>query len=50
VTAFPFLKYTTVWDQGDPHLFHELLRERQPRGGHPRVEAWIARIDAMPRA
>jgi glutathione S-transferase len=50
VTAFPFLKYMTVWDEGDPHLFHELLRERQPRGGHPRLEAWIARVDAMPRA
>jgi glutathione S-transferase len=50
VTAFPFLKYMTVWDEGDPHLFHELLRERQPRGGHPRLESWIARVDAMPRA
>jgi glutathione S-transferase len=50
VTAFPFLKYMTVWDEGDPHLFHELLRDRQPRGGHPRLEAWIARVDAMPRA
>jgi glutathione S-transferase len=50
VTAFPFLKYMTVWDEGDPHLFHELLREWQPRGGHPRVEEWIARVNARPRA
>jgi len=50
VMAFPFLKYMTVWDEGDPHLFHELLREWQPRGGHPSVEAWIARVDARPRA
>ena len=50
VTAFPFLKYMTVWDEGDPHLFHQLLREWQPRGSHPRVEAWIARVDALPRA
>lgn len=50
VTAFPFLKYMTIWEDGDPHLFHELLRERQPPGGHPRVEAWIARMDALPRA
>jgi glutathione S-transferase len=50
VTAFPFLKYATVWDEGDPHLFHELLREWQPRGGHPRVEAWIARVNERPRA
>jgi glutathione S-transferase len=50
VTAFPFLKYMTVWDEGDPHLFHELLREHQRPGRHPRVEAWIARVDALPRA
>jgi glutathione S-transferase len=50
VTAFPFLKYMTVWDEGDPHLFHELLRDRQPPGGHPRVEAWIARVNERPRA
>ena len=50
VTAFPFLKYMTVWDEGDPHLFHALLRDWQPRGGHPRVEAWIARVDERPRA
>jgi glutathione S-transferase len=50
VTAFPFLKYMTVWDEGDPHLFHELLRDWQPRGGHPRVEAWIARVNERPRA
>jgi glutathione S-transferase len=50
VTAFPFLKYMTVWDEGDPHLFHELLRDWQPRGGHPRVEGWIARVNERPRA
>jgi glutathione S-transferase len=50
VTAFPFLKYKTVWDEGDPHLFHELLREWQPRDGHPRVNAWIERVNERPRA
>jgi glutathione S-transferase len=50
VTAFPFVKYKTVWDEGDPHLFHELLRQWQPRDGHPRVNAWIARVDERPRA
>ena len=49
VVAFPFLKYMTVWDDGDTHLFHELLRDRQRPGGHPRVEGWIARVDARPR-
>ena len=50
VIAFPFLKYMTVWEEGDPHLFHALLRDWQPPGRHPRVEAWIARVDARPRA
>jgi glutathione S-transferase len=50
VTAFPFLKYVTVWDEGDPHLFHELLRDRQRPGRHPRLEAWIARVNERPRA
>jgi glutathione S-transferase len=50
VTAFPFVKYKTIWDDGDPHLFHELLREWQPRDGHPRVNAWIARVNDRPRA
>ena len=50
VIAFPFLRYMTVWEEGDPHLFHALLRDWQPPGRHPRVEAWIARVDARPRA
>ena len=50
VTAFPFLKYMTVWEDGDKHLFHAVLRDWMPPGRHPRVEAWIARVDALPRA
>jgi len=50
VVAFPFLKYMTVWEDGDTHLFHRLLRDRQRPGRHPRVEAWIARVDERPRA
>jgi glutathione S-transferase len=50
VTAFPFLKYRTVWEDGDPHLFHELLRDWQRAGSYPRLDAWIARVDALPRA
>ena len=50
VVAFPFLKYMTVWEEGDTHLFHELLRDWQRPGRHPRVEAWIERVDARPRA
>ena len=50
LVAFPFLKYMTVWEEGDTHLFHELLRDWQRPGKHPRLEAWIARVDARPRA
>jgi glutathione S-transferase len=50
VIAFPFLKYMTVWEDGDTHLFHELLRDWQRPGRHPRVEAWIARVNERPRA
>ena len=51
VTAFPFLKYAVVWEEGDEHRFHEILRDAmQLGGGYPRLEAWIRRIDALPRA
>ena len=51
VVAFPFLKYATIWDEGDEHRFHEILRDAMPLdGGYPRLEAWITRIDALPRA
>ena len=51
VTAFPFLKYAVLWDEGDDERFHEILRETMPlKGRDPRLEAWIHRIDALPRA
>jgi glutathione S-transferase len=51
VVAFPFLKYATVWEEGDEHRFHEILRDAMPlHGRYPRLEAWIARVDALPRA
>jgi glutathione S-transferase len=51
VTAFPFLKYAVVWDEGDEHRFHEILRDHlRLDGRHPRVEAWIGRCDELPRA
>jgi glutathione S-transferase len=51
VTAFPFLKYALLWTEGDPDRFHEILRETmQLDGRYPRLEAWIRRIDALPRA
>ena len=51
VTAFPFLKYAVLWQEGDPDRFHEVLRDTlRLHGRHPRLEAWIARVDALPRA
>jgi len=51
VTAFPFLKYALLWTDGDPDRFHEILRETMPLGDrYPRLEAWIRRIDDLPRA
>jgi glutathione S-transferase len=50
VVAFPFLKYATLWEDGDDERFHEVLRETQQLDGrYPRLEAWIHRIDALPR-
>ena len=49
--AFPFVKYAILSEKDDPYLFHEILRKYQPLGNsHPRVEAWIRRVDALPRA
>ncbi len=51
VVAFPFLKYAVLWEDGDEERFHEVLRETQRLDGrYPRLEAWIHRIDALPRA
>ena len=51
VIAFPFLKYAVLWEEGDQERFHELLRDTQQlEGRYPRLEAWIRRIDALPRA
>jgi len=50
--AFPFLKYAGLpLADGDDDLFHRVLRDHQPLGdSHPRLEAWIRRVDARPRA
>ncbi len=52
VVAFPFLKYgVIVPDAGDTEPFHWILSEHLPVVGRlPRLEAWIARVDAFPRA
>ena len=51
VAVFPFLKYAVLWEEGDPDRFHEVLRDALLLDGRfPRLEAWIRRIDALPRA
>ena len=51
VTAFPFLKYAVVWEDGDTERFHEILRDHlRSEGRFPRLEGWIRRVDALPRA
>jgi glutathione S-transferase len=50
--AFPFLKYAALpLEDDDEDVFHQVLRDRQPLGvTHPRLERWIHRVDARPRA
>ena len=50
VTAYPFLKYAVLWEEGDEHEFHRVLQRWLPIEGHPRVEAWIHRMREHPRA
>ena len=51
VAVFPFLKYALLWEEGDPDRFHEVLRDAlRLEGNCPRLEAWIRRIDTLPRA
>ncbi len=51
VVAFPFLKYAVIWEEGDEHRFHEILRDAMPLGDrYPRLEGWIRRMDERPRA
>jgi glutathione S-transferase len=49
--AFPFLKYGLIYDEADGEEFHLILREHLELGDrYPRLEAWIRRVDAHPRA
>jgi glutathione S-transferase len=49
--AFPFLKYGLSYDPSDDEPFHLVLIEHLALdGGNPRLEAWIRRVDAHPRA
>jgi maleylpyruvate isomerase len=51
VCAFPFLRFAVSFDPRDDELFHRILiDELALDGGFPRLAAWIARMDQMPRA
>jgi glutathione S-transferase len=52
VVAFPFLKYGVFGlPEGDDELFHQVLVDWLPIGdAHPGLAAWVARVDALPRA
>jgi glutathione S-transferase len=48
--AFPFLKYALRRDPADGERFHRILDDHQQLGDdHPRLTAWIERVDARPR-
>ena len=48
--AFPFLKFATLRDPEDEELFHRILEEHlRLQGNHPRLAAWIERMDRLPR-
>jgi maleylpyruvate isomerase len=54
--AFPFLKYAKLRDPADDELFHRILEDNlrldNPRldRDHPRLSAWIDRVNERPRA
>ena len=51
VIAFPFLKYASLGvSDGDDELFHQILVEHQPLEPGSPLHAWVARVDAHPRA
>ena len=48
--AFPFLKFGKLRDPADDELFHRILEDHlRLDGGHPRVSAWIDRVNERPR-
>jgi glutathione S-transferase len=48
--AYPFLKYALWRDPADDELFHRVLDSyQQLDDDHPRLAAWIERVDARPR-
>ena len=49
--GFPFLRYALGVEPEDDEPFHHILREFMPLDDtHSRLEAWIRRVEARPRA
>jgi glutathione S-transferase len=50
LAAIPFLKYARNRDPADDELFHRILEDHLQLGGeHPKLAAWIERVDALAR-
>jgi glutathione S-transferase len=48
--AFPFLRFAQHEFPDDPYVFHNVLVERlRPLDRHPRVAAWLGRMEKRPR-
>ena len=51
VCTYPFLRYAVHEpDPADEEPFHAILHERLSPGSHPNIDAWVARIAALPQA
>jgi glutathione S-transferase len=51
VCAYPFLRYAVDEpDPADDDRFHRILRDLLHPGQHPMLDAWVARISALPQA
>jgi glutathione S-transferase len=49
--AHPFFRFSLFYDESDPWLFHRILMEHQRLGeDHPRLEAYIRRVEEHPKA
>jgi len=49
--GFPFLKYGKLRDPDDDELFHRILEDNlRLEDSHPRLSAWIDRVNERPRA
>jgi len=48
--AFPFLRYARYSEPDDEEQFHRILVDRlRPLDAHPRLNAWLERMEARPR-